>query len=86
MPGLTQSFRFVSKQARGWLPEERVSVDTALAAYTSAGAYASFEENVKGKLAPEMLADLIVLNADPFKANLADLHTCRVAMTFLPAG
>lgn len=67
--------------AGGWLPEQRVSVDTALAAYTSAGAFASFEEKVKGKLAPKMLADLIVLDADPFKANPADLHKCRVAMT-----
>lgn len=34
----------------GWLPEQRVSVQTALVAYTSAGAFASFEENSKGKL------------------------------------
>ncbi|MEK6322838.1 MAG: amidohydrolase family protein [Acidobacteriota bacterium] len=67
--------------AGGWLPEQRVSVETALAAYTSAGAFASFEEKLKGKLAPGMLADLIVLDADPFKANPADLHKCRVAIT-----
>jgi len=65
----------------GWLPEQRVSVQTALAAYTSAGAFASFEENSKGKLAPGMLADLIVLNADPFKARPADLYKSRVVMT-----
>jgi predicted amidohydrolase YtcJ len=67
--------------AGGWLPEQRVSVDTALAAYTSAGAFASFEEKIKGKIAPGMLADLIVLDADPFKANPGDLHKSRVAMT-----
>lgn len=65
----------------GWLPDQRVSVQTALVAYTGAGAFASFEENSKGKLAPGLLADLIVLDADPFRANPADLHRCRVAMT-----
>ena len=67
--------------AGGWLPEQRVSVETALAAYTIAGAFASFEEKIKGKLAPGMLADMIVLNADPFKVRAADLHKCRVVMT-----
>ena len=69
----------------GWVPEQRVSLETALAAYTRAGAYASFEEKVKGMIAPGMLADLIVLSADPFRATLqgesADLYKLRVLMT-----
>ncbi len=67
--------------ADGWIPAQRVSVETALRAYTAAGAYASFEEKTKGKLAPGMLADVIVLSADPFKVAPLDLHKCRVEMT-----
>jgi predicted amidohydrolase YtcJ len=44
----------------------------ALRAYTSAGAYSSFEEDVKGTLDPGMLADLQVYDSDP-------LATPRVA-------
>lgn len=65
----------------GWVPEQRVSLQTALAAYTRAGAYSSFEENSKGTISPGKLADLVVLSADPFKVPRVDLHTCRVVMT-----
>lgn len=65
----------------GWVPEQRVSVETALEAYTRAGAFASFEEASKGVIAPGMLADLVVLTAHPFRVNPADLHRCRVWMT-----
>ena len=44
-----------------------ISLLAALRAYTSAGAYASFEENVKGTLEPGMLADLQVYKGDPLE-------------------
>ncbi len=65
----------------GWFPEQRVSVATALRAYTVSGAYASFEEGAKGRIAPGMLADMIVLTADPFAVNPASLYQTRVALT-----
>jgi hypothetical protein len=65
----------------GWVPEQRVSVETALRAYTGAGAFSSFEENLKGTLEAGKLADIIVLSADPFRVPPADLHKCRVELT-----
>jgi hypothetical protein len=65
----------------GWLPEHAVSVDTALRAYTSGGAYAEFEEATKGRLAPGRAADLVVLNADPFRIGPERLHTLRPVLT-----
>jgi hypothetical protein len=44
-----------------------ISLLAALRAYTSAGAYSSFEENVKGTLEPGMLADLQVYRGDPLE-------------------
>ena len=44
-----------------------ISLLAALRAYTSAGAYASFEEEVKGTLEPGMLADLQVYRGDPLE-------------------
>ena len=40
------------------MPEQKITVEEALRAYTAGGAYASFEERDKGTLAPGMLADL----------------------------
>lgn len=48
----------------GWVPEQKITVEEALAAYTRDAAYASFEEDVKGTLEPGKLADLVVLERD----------------------
>jgi hypothetical protein len=66
----------------GWQPQHRVSVATALRAYTVNGAFASFEEKAKGKLQAGMLADFVVLDANPFTVKPLDLHKTRVTMTY----
>ncbi len=48
----------------GWVPEQKISVEQALRAYTTEGAYASFEEDIKGMLKPGMLADFVLLDRD----------------------
>jgi hypothetical protein len=65
----------------GWLPEERVSLETALAAYTRDAAYAEFAESRKGRLTPGLAADFVLLSKDPFKTPPSELHTVRVDTT-----
>jgi len=48
----------------GWIPEQKVTVEQALHAYTTVAAYASFEEGLKGMLKPGMLADFVLLDRD----------------------
>lgn len=48
----------------GWYPEQRISVEEALRAYTSANAFATFAEHRRGVLRPGMLADVVVLDRD----------------------
>jgi hypothetical protein len=48
----------------GWVPEQKVTVEEALRAYTATAAYASFEEGEKGTLAPGRLADLVLIDRD----------------------
>lgn len=71
------------KPPGGWLPEQRISLESALRAYTQAGAFSSFEENAKGTLAPGMAADIVVLSRDPFKIPAPELSAVRVTRTFL---
>ncbi|QQS48176.1 MAG: amidohydrolase [Acidobacteriota bacterium] len=66
---------------KGWVPEERISITEAMKAYTSGGAYASFEEHVKGLIAPNMLADIAVFSQDLFKCDPEKIHETRVVMT-----
>ena len=48
-----------------WGPNQKISVDEALKLYTINGAYASFEEELKGSIEAGKLADFVVLGADP---------------------
>jgi predicted amidohydrolase YtcJ len=50
----------------GWYPAERISLARALDAYTSGAAWASFDEQRKGTLARDMLADVVILSSDIF--------------------
>ena len=59
----------------------RLTLKSALDAYTSSSAWASFDEQRKGTLAPGMLADLVVLSDDIFKLAPADIATTRVELT-----
>lgn len=64
-------------------PEESMTVAQALHAYTAAGAYDSFEEHFKGRIAPGLAADFVVLSADPFRTAPDQLQHIRVQSTFL---
>ena len=64
-----------------YLPHEAFSVQEALDSYTSAGAYASFEEGIKGRIEPGMLADFVVLGEDPFAVDPAVIKDISVDMT-----
>jgi hypothetical protein len=69
--------------AGGWFPEERVDVETALRAYTVNTAWAAGEEDRKGRIAPGLLADLVVLDRDPFELPPARLKDVRAVLTVL---
>jgi len=69
------------KYPDGWIPDERVSVEEALRAYTSGSAYAAFEEKEKGTLAPGKLADVVVLSADLFTIPPEKIKDTRVVLT-----
>ncbi|MEP1086585.1 MAG: amidohydrolase family protein, partial [Algoriphagus sp.] len=67
----------------GWIPEERISIFEAMKAYTSMGAYSSFEENYKGLLKPGFLADLVVFSQDLFAVDAMDIHKTEVELTMV---
>jgi hypothetical protein len=71
------------KHPEGWIPEQRVTLGEALRAYTQASAYAEFQEKVKGTIAPEMLADMVVLSADLFSVPANQIKDERVILTMV---
>ena len=67
----------------GWFPEERIDVETALKAYTVNNAYVAGEEDYKGKIQPGFLADIAVLDQDPFEVDPLELKDIRVVLTIV---
>lgn len=65
----------------GWYPEQRLSVAEAIAAYTLGSARAAGLTHEHGSIAPGTLADLVVLERDPYRVAPADLADVTVAMT-----
>jgi hypothetical protein len=69
--------------AAGWVPEQRVTLDQALAAYTRDAAWGQFEDGMKGTLAPGKLADVIVLSQDLFKISPLEIYKTKVMLTIV---
>ena len=67
----------------GWVPEEKISVEDALHAYTTVAAYASFEEELKGMLKPGMLADFVVIDRDITRVSAEGIKAAQVLRTFV---
>jgi hypothetical protein len=64
-----------------YFPEQRLTMDQAIAAYTTGSAFAQFEEKEKGKLVPGMLADFIVLDRDITSSSPEKLLATKVLLT-----
>jgi predicted amidohydrolase YtcJ len=66
-----------------FFPEQRMTREEALRSYTSSGAYAAFEEDLKGSLAPNRLADVVVLSKDIMAVPEQEIPQARVDLTIV---
>ena len=69
------------KNPGGWIPEQKITVEDALRAYTQGGAYAEFTDKEKGTLATGMLADFVILDRDLTKIAPETIRDTKIVMT-----
>ena len=67
----------------GWHPQEKLALADVIAGYTSGAAYAQFDENTKGRLAPGQLADIVVMSKDLFALAPARIMDAVVTHTIV---
>ena len=66
-----------------WGLNQRIGIEEAIRCGTVNGAYASFEEDIKGAIRPGQLADLVVLQKNPFKTEPSELLKVQVERTMV---
>jgi len=71
------------KNPGGWIPEQKVTVEEAVRAYTSSCAYAEFAEKKKGTLEVGKLADVVVLSQNIFQINPGEIQKTGVVYTIV---
>jgi len=71
------------KNPNGWFPEQKITVEEAVRAYTIWGAYAEFAETVKGSIEVGKVADLVVLSRDIFAIPPEEIAQVEVLYTIV---
>jgi predicted amidohydrolase YtcJ len=69
------------KNPDGWVPQEKISVEEALRAYTMGNAYGVFAEDRRGKLAPGYLADLVLIDRDLTRIPPEEIEQAAIRAT-----
>jgi predicted amidohydrolase YtcJ len=71
------------KNSKGWIPEQKISVEEAVRAYTVGSAYAEFADGVKGTITVGKLADLVMLSQDIFEVDPKEIERVKVELTIV---
>jgi predicted amidohydrolase YtcJ len=69
------------KNPGGWLPEQKISLDEALRAYTGGNAYGVFAEKTRGMIKKGYRADLVLLDQDLFSIKPEAIESAQVRVT-----
>jgi len=71
------------KNPNGWVPEQKITIQEAVTAYTAGSAFAEFQEREKGMIARGQLADMVVLSDDIFTIAPARIKDVKVMTTIV---
>jgi predicted amidohydrolase YtcJ len=71
------------KNPNGWFPEQKLTTQEAIEAYTMGSAYAEFQENEKGSITPGKLADMVLLSEDVLTIDPVKIRDVKVLETWV---
>ena len=71
------------KNPKGWFPEQKLTIQEAIEAYTMGSAYAEFQEKEKGSITPGKLADMVLLSDDVLKIDPPKIREVKILKTWV---
>jgi predicted amidohydrolase YtcJ len=69
------------RNPNGWVPAQKIAVEEALRAYTAGAAFARFQENELGTIAPGKLADIVLIDRDLRRIPPVEIRDARIVLT-----
>jgi hypothetical protein len=83
LSGIRDAVQRMDEQGFEHNPHEQIAMEQAFIAYTYGGALADGAGDIKGKMAPNFLADFIVLNKNPFQSSWEDWDQIRIEKVYI---
>jgi predicted amidohydrolase YtcJ len=71
------------KNPNGWFPEQKLTIQEAIEAYTMGSAYAEFQEHEKGSITPGKLADMVLVSDDVLSIDPVKIRDAKVLKTIV---
>jgi predicted amidohydrolase YtcJ len=71
------------KHPKGWIPEQKISVEDAVRAYTVGSAFAEFQEKEKGTITAGKLADMVVISRNIFEIEPNEIDKAKVVLAVM---
>ena len=71
------------KNPNGWFPEQKLTVEETVEAYTMGSAYAEFQEKEKGSISPGKLADMVLLSDNIFSTDPTKIRDVKALVTIV---
>ncbi len=71
------------KHPNGWNPEQKISIDESVRAFTVGSAYSEFAEKVKGTITAGKLADIVMIDRDIYAGDPTEIDKARVVLTIM---
>ncbi|MGA7138016.1 MAG: amidohydrolase family protein [Terriglobales bacterium] len=71
------------KNPNGWFPEQKLTIQESIEAYTMGSAYAEFQENEKGSITVGKLADMVLPSDDVLSIDLVKIREVKVLQTWV---
>jgi len=71
------------KNPGGWFPEQKLTIQESIEAYTLGSAYAEFQDTVKGSITPGKFADMVLLSDDVLTIDPVKIRDVKVLKTIV---
>ena len=73
----------LNEKSNGWMPDQKLSIEESIRLFTTNNAYGAFEEKSRGTIETGKLADIVILDKDPFEVEPHQVNSIKIELTMV---